>query len=104
MPFDLEPSDDGPLMSQTISSAMRHGWAWKIPLTSRNGNGYVYSSAHVSADEAETELRTHLGLLDADVPALDQRCGAGAGFDDPRVPQPFVETLLVQSRSLSGAD
>jgi len=71
------PSDPGPLMSQTVSSAMRHGWAWKIPLTSRVGNGYVYSSAHVSADDAETELRTRLGLLDADVPArhLKMRIG-----------------------------
>ena len=27
------PSPDGPLLSQTVSTAMRHGWAWKIPLT-----------------------------------------------------------------------
>jgi tryptophan 6-halogenase len=33
------------------------------------GNGYVYSSRHLSADAAETELRRHLGLLDADVAA-----------------------------------
>ena len=51
--------------SQTISKALRHGWMWKIPLTSRFGNGYVYSSAFVSADEAERELRETLGLLDA---------------------------------------
>jgi hypothetical protein len=50
--------------SQTVSTALRHGWAWKIPLTSRYGNGYVYSSAFVSADEAERELREHLGMLD----------------------------------------
>ena len=55
--------------SQTVSTAMRHGWAWKIPLTERFGNGYVYSSAFCSADEAERELRAHLGLLDADTPA-----------------------------------
>ena len=48
---------------------MRHGWAWKIPLTHRYGNGYVYSSAFCSADEAERELREHLGMLDADVEA-----------------------------------
>lgn len=68
---------DGPLESQTVSTALRHGWAWKIPLTQRQGNGYVYSSAHVSADEAETELRRHLGLLDADMPArhLTMRVG-----------------------------
>jgi tryptophan 6-halogenase len=68
---------DGPIRPQTVSTALRHGWAWKIPLTSRYGNGYVYSSAHCSADEAETELRTHLGLLDADTPArhLKMRIG-----------------------------
>jgi hypothetical protein len=71
------PSPEGALLSQTVSTAMRHGWAWKIPLTSRVGNGYVYSSAHVSSDAAETELRTRLGLLDADVPArhLKMRIG-----------------------------
>ncbi|WP_343732132.1 tryptophan halogenase family protein [Duganella sp.] len=55
--------------TQTVSTAMRHGWAWKIPLTNRYGNGYVYSSAFVSADEAERELRARLGLLESDTPA-----------------------------------
>ena len=68
---------DGPIMSQTISTALRHGWAWKIPLTSRYGNGYVYSTAFCSPDEAETELRAHLGLLDADVPARHLRMRVG---------------------------
>ncbi len=72
--------DDGPLMSQTVSTGLKHGWAWKRPLASHNDNGYVYSSAHVSADAAETELRTQLGLLDADVPArhLKMRVGRHA--------------------------
>jgi len=55
--------------SQTISTALANGWAWEIPLTNRFGHGYVYSSSHCSADEAETELRTRLGLLDSDVEA-----------------------------------
>ena len=55
--------------SETVSTALKHGWAWKIPLTSRYGNGYVYSSQFSSADEAETELRQHLGLLESDAPA-----------------------------------
>jgi hypothetical protein len=54
---------------QTISRAMRHGWSWEIPLTNRYGNGYVFSSAHCSPDEAERELREMLGLLDSDTPA-----------------------------------
>jgi hypothetical protein len=68
---------DGPIMSQTISTALGNGWAWKIPLTNRYGNGYVYSSAHCSADEAEIELRTHLGMLDDEAPArhLKMRIG-----------------------------
>ena len=65
--FATEP-DDNP-EPQTISTAMKYGWAWKIPLTSRFGNGYVYSSKYVDDDDAEMELRQHLGLVDADVDA-----------------------------------
>jgi len=68
---------DGAIESQTVSTALKHGWSWKIPLTNRRGNGYVYSSAHCSADEAETELRTHLGLLDADVEARHLKMRVG---------------------------
>lgn len=49
---------------QTRSIAMQAGWMWKIPLTTRVGNGYVYSGAHISADHAEQELRSRLGLLE----------------------------------------
>ncbi len=62
---------------QTVSTAMKHGWAWKIPLTQRYGNGYVYSSAFCSADEAERELREHLGLLDSPVEARHLKMKTG---------------------------
>jgi hypothetical protein len=55
--------------TQTISTALKYGWAWKIPLTHRIGNGYVYSSAFCSIDKAETEFRQHLGLLESDMQA-----------------------------------
>jgi glycine/D-amino acid oxidase-like deaminating enzyme len=73
----LPTTIDGPISSQTTSTALRHGWSWKIPLTNRYGNGYVYSSAFCSPDEAERELRSHLGLLDDDAPArhLKMRIG-----------------------------
>ena len=35
--------------------------------------------------------------IDADMTGLDQRDRAGAGFDHPRMPQPFVETLALQA-------
>jgi 2-polyprenyl-6-methoxyphenol hydroxylase-like FAD-dependent oxidoreductase len=68
---------DGPLMPQTVSTALRNGWVWRIPLTTRIGYGYVYSTDFCPPDEAETELRRQLGLLDADAPArhLKMRCG-----------------------------
>ena len=54
---------------QTLATALKYGWAWKIPLTTRFGNGYVYSSKYVDHDEAEREFREHLGLEDADIEA-----------------------------------
>jgi 2-polyprenyl-6-methoxyphenol hydroxylase-like FAD-dependent oxidoreductase len=68
---------DGPIMSQTISTALKHGWAWKIPLTNRYGNGYVYSTDYCSPEQAETELRAHLGVLDADVSARHLKMRVG---------------------------
>ncbi|MDR8523440.1 tryptophan halogenase family protein [Shewanella fidelis] len=49
----------------TISKALTAGWMWRIPLTSRVGNGYVYSSAHLSPRQAELELAAELNI-DAD--------------------------------------
>lgn len=59
MPTALDPQTDIP--SETVSRALRHGWAWQIPLSSRYGNGYVYASDFVGDEEAELELRRLLG-------------------------------------------
>ena len=65
------------LPTETISTALSYGWAWRIPLTNRFGNGYVYSSDYCSTDQAETELRSHLGLLDSDVQARHLKMKVG---------------------------
>ena len=75
IPTPLDANEDIP--SETCSTALRHGWAWQIPLTNRFGNGYVYSADFVSDDEAERELRAHLGAATDGVPArrLKMRVG-----------------------------
>jgi 2-polyprenyl-6-methoxyphenol hydroxylase-like FAD-dependent oxidoreductase len=111
------PDGGGPLMSQTLATGLKHGWASRIPLASGNCNAYVYSGAHVSADAAETELRAHLGLLDADVPARHVRMrmgrhakhwnrncvtiGAAQGFIEPLE---ATELLFVQRAAASLVD
>ena len=66
-----------PTPVQTKSTALSNGWAWQIPLTNRTGNGYVYSSRFIDKEQAETELRQHLGLLDADITAKHLKMNVG---------------------------
>ncbi|MBE1298863.1 MAG: tryptophan 7-halogenase [Alteromonadaceae bacterium] len=49
---------------QTVSKALSAGWMWNIPLTTRWGNGYVYSSKYLDADAAEKELKRELDIPD----------------------------------------
>jgi len=50
-----------PPVPYTRAIAHDAGWRWQIPLQKRTGNGLVYSSAHMSDDEAHATL---IGALD----------------------------------------
>lgn len=46
----------------TTATAHQAGWIWDIPLTNRRGTGFVYSSKHMSDDDARTQFAAYLGL------------------------------------------
>ena len=58
VPYESETS---PIASHTISTAQSAGWIWDIGLPTRRGTGHVFSSRHISDEQAERELRAYLG-------------------------------------------
>jgi tryptophan 7-halogenase len=74
------PEDPAPY---TRSTALTAGWMWQIPLSTRSGNGYVYSSAHLDEDEAADELVARADLRrtrSADPRHLKMRIGRRKTF------------------------
>ena len=52
----LPTTRSGALEPFTRATADTAGWRWRIPLQTRTGNGYVYSSAFANEDEAYRQL------------------------------------------------
>jgi len=60
----------------TKATTMTSGWRWTIPTYHRIGNGYVYSSKHITSEQAEAELREAIGEYDAPANHLKMRIGS----------------------------
>ena len=52
--------EDQAIQSCTHSTAQTAGWIWNIGLPTRRGIGHVYSSAHISEDEATAQLLAYI--------------------------------------------
>ena len=53
----------------TRATALSAGWVWDIPLQNRRSLGYVHSSAHLSDNDAEKELRAFEGYHSEALPS-----------------------------------
>jgi tryptophan halogenase len=68
----------GELRPYTVARTASAGWMWDIPLFHRAGCGYVYSSAEISDDEAEAELRRYIGDRSIEADPLRLRFSTGS--------------------------
>lgn len=59
----------------TKATTMTSGWRFTIPIYTRTGNGYVYSSKFISDEDAEKELRESVGEFEAPAKFLKMKCG-----------------------------
>ena len=55
------------LVAYTECTAINNGWVWNIPLWERIGTGYVFSSKHISDEDAKEEFIEHLESKGYDV-------------------------------------
>lgn len=55
VPYEIHRPDS--ILPYTSAKALGAGWLWDINLRSRRSLGYVHSSAHLSSEDAEADLR-----------------------------------------------
>tara|TARA_R110000796_G_scaffold197171_1_gene313587 strand:+ start:190 stop:1674 length:1485 start_codon:yes stop_codon:yes gene_type:complete len=63
------------LVPYTNCTALDNGWVWNIPLWSKIGTGYVYSSKFVDDDTALKEFKKHLKQEDLQFKKIKMKVG-----------------------------
>ena len=57
--FPTAEEDEVPLW--TLAKAMDAGWMFRIPVQGRKGNGYIFDSDFITAEQAKAEAESYLG-------------------------------------------
>lgn len=77
-----EESKESELHVVTDCTGLSSGWVWNVPLWSRIGTGYVYSSKHIDKEKAELEFINHISekyghdrIKDVKIRSLETRNG-----------------------------
>jgi tryptophan halogenase len=81
-----QPSID-PIKNYTITTKKSAGWMWEIALTNRRGTGYVYSSKHITDDQAIAEYCEHY-------PGTDKNNIRFLRFSPEKCINPFNKNVL----------
>ncbi|MGS0535273.1 tryptophan halogenase family protein [Pseudoalteromonas sp. SaAl2] len=78
--IQVPTSDKVEIPPYTLATAHKAGWIWDITLTQRRGVGFVYSSKHMSEEEARGKLAKYLGLDDISPRKIPMKVGQREQF------------------------
>ena len=70
----------------TLSKAMDYGWMFKIPVWGRHGNGYIFDSDYINAEQAKQEVETLLGRK--------IEVGKQFNFDPGAIDRPWIKNCV----------
>lgn len=66
--FPTESDPNKQIRPYTRARAATSGWVWEIPTQDRRGNGYVYSSRHITEEQAIAEVENMCGYAAPESP------------------------------------
>ena len=89
--FQTPDEDTYPMW--TLAQAMKYGWMFRIPVWGRKGNGYIFDSNYINADEAQREVEEMLGE------GIDVR--KEISFDPGAVKNPWIKNCVAIGLSAS---
>ena len=77
----------------TLAKAMDYGWMFRIPVWGRGGNGYIYDSDYITANQAKQEAEHYLGH--------EIEIGKEFKFDPGTVDRPWINNCCAIGLSAS---